>query len=576
MTDDLSVQRAAEAIRQAFDRYHTTFKEMTRRSQVRFEQCDWPGAQRDAKERLDLYKQVVNGIVAEVHTILPDRTQDEEIWKQMKRCYSEIIAGRDDLELAETFFNSVTRRIFTTVGVNPDIEYVDSDFEVPLPGADSPIYRTYLPHGATSQTIEQLLRDLHFQVGYEDLAGDAAAVAARLEAGLERVWGAAAWDRLEILKSIFYRNKGAYIVGRIRKGEELLPFVLPLVNRERGILVDAVLLDSNDVSIVFSFARSYFHVEVGRPRELIHFLKSIMPLKPIAELYISIGYHKHGKTELYRDLLRHLRNSNDQFVIARGEKGMVMVAFTLPSYPVVFKVIKDHFDYPKSTTRERVMEKYSLVFMHDRVGRLVDAQEFEYLEFERERFSPELLAELQELAANSVRIENNHVVVKHLYSERRLIPLNIYLKEAPEEQAHDAVIDYGNAVKDLAATNIFPGDVFLKNFGVTRHGRVVFYDYDELCLLTECKFRRIPQARTFEDEFAAEPWFHVDVQDVFPQEFASFIGLSGSLRETFMAHHGDLCDVEFWRQMQGRQRGGEIVDIFPYRPSIRLQRDGTG
>lgn len=576
MTDDLSVQRAAEAIRQAFDRYHTTFKEMTRRSQMRFEQCDWLGAQRDAKERLDLYKQVVNGIVAEVQTILPDRTQDEEIWKQMKRCYSEIIAGRDDLELAETFFNSVTRRIFTTVGVNPDLEYVDSDFEVPLPGADSPIYRTYLPHGATSQTIEQLLRDFQFQVGYENLAGDAAAVAARLEAQLERVWGAAAWDRLEILKSLFYRNKGAYIVGRIRKGGELLPFVLPLVNRERGILVDAVLLDSNDASIVFSFARSYFHVEVGRPRELIHFLKSIMPLKPIAELYISIGYHKHGKTELYRDFLRHLRNSDDQFVIARGEKGMVMVAFTLPSYPVVFKVIKDRFDYPKSTTRERVMEKYSLVFKHDRVGRLVDAQEFEYLEFERERFSPELLAELQEMAANSVRIENNHVVVKHLYTERRLIPLNIYLKEAPEEQAHDAVIDYGNAIKDLAATNIFPGDVFLKNFGVTRHGRVVFYDYDELCLLTECKFRRIPQARSFEDEFAAEPWFHVDVQDVFPQEFASFIGLSGGLRETFMAHHGDLCDVEFWRQMQGRQRAGEIVDIFPYRPSIRLRRDGTG
>ncbi len=570
-----AVHNCAEAIFAAFERYDKAFKEITRRSQYRFEQRDWHGVQCDAKERLDLYERMINEIADETCTILSDKPQDEEIWKQMKNYYANLIEGRIDFEVAETFYNSVTHRILTLNGVNPDTEYMRSRYEAPLPQSGAPIYRTYYPHGTTAQVVENILRDCQFRVDFADLALDAKLAAKKIEARLWKKWHRPTWNRIEVLKSIFYRGKGAYLVGRIWKHDSIVPLTLALLNTENGIIVDAVLMRSNEVSVVFSFARSYFHVDAERPRETFQFLKSILPLKRVAELYITIGHNKHGRREIYHDLLRHLRSPQDKFIIAPGIKGMVMIVFTLPSFPMVFKVIKDRFDYPKSTTRDRVIAKYHLVFQHDRVGRLVDAQEFDDVKLKKIHFSEELLDELQRVASKSVSIEGEDLIIKHLYAERRLTPLDIYIQEAPAELAQEAVNEYGKAIKELAAVNIFPGDVFLKNFGVTRNGRVVFYDYDELMLLTDCNFRKIPQARSFEDEFSAETWFHVAEEDVFPEEFTNFVGLYGPLRDVFFERHEDLCGVDFWRQMQERQRAGEIVDIFPYKQRRRLQRDGA-
>jgi isocitrate dehydrogenase kinase/phosphatase len=309
---------------------------------------------------------------------------------------------------------------------------------------------------------------------------------------------------------------------------------------------------------------------VRRPRDLVRFLKSIMPRKPVAELYIAIGYNKHGKTELYRDLVRHIEESSDEFIIAPGDRGMVMSVFTLPSFDVVFKVIRDRFAYPKTASRRDVIGRYQLVFKHDRAGRLADVQEFEHLTFPRARFSESLLSELAGEAADSVTIGPRAVEIKHLYVERRMIPLNLYIREAPLRAARDAVIDYGQAVRDLAATNIFPGDMLLKNFGVTRHGRVVFYDYDELCLVTDCHFREIPRAADESEEFGSEPWFYVGPDDIFPEEFLNFMGLGGELREAFLKAHGELLTPRYWNQIQQRHRAGELLDIIPYTCQRRL------
>ena len=335
-------------------------------------------------------------------------------------------------------------------------------------------------------------------------------------------------------------------------------------------MVDAALTTEDEVSIVFSFTHSYFHVDADRPHDVIQFLKSIMPLKRVAELYIALGYNKHGKTELYRDLLRHLERSTDKFKIAPGDRGMVMVVFTLPSYDVVFKVIRDKIPFPKTTTRADVLKKYQLVFDHDRAGRLADAQEFEHLAFDRNRFSDALLAELMDTASDSVAVRDSQVLIRHLYTQRRMTPLNLYLRDATEATALDAAREYGQAIKDLAATNIFPGDLLLKNFGVTRHGRVAFYDYDELCLLTDCNFRDMPRARDLEEELAAEPWFYVGDEDLFPEEFLTFMGLQGTVREVFLEAHRDLLSPDFWRRMQERHAAGEVLDIFPYRQGRRL------
>jgi len=561
----------AQAILNAFIVFHDGFKAITRRAKVRFEQRDWAGMQHDALERLELREKIVNAAVAELKGIVGERARYKAVWVWMKSYYSSLVTGRPDRELAETFFNSVTRRIFNTVGVDPEIEYVSFNFDAPLAQPQTSIFKVYYRRSTIPALVKEILQDYPFEVAYACLDHHCHLVGVEIDTHLRDVFGhRPVIDVAEMITSVFYRGKTAYLVGRLRIGSQIIPLALALLNTGEGIVIDAVLLTDDDLSILFSFTRAYFHVEVAEPRALVTFLKSIIPLKRIAELYISIGYYKHGKTELYRDFMAHLAQSSDCFEIAKGERGMVMLVFTLPSYDIVFKVIKDRFSQPKKTTRQKVMDRYQLVFKHDRAGRLVDTQEFEHLTFDKARFSPALLNELAQAAANSVIIEANTVVIKHLYSERRLTPLNLYLQTATPAAAREAVIDCGKCIKDLAATNIFPGDFLLKNFGVTRHHRVVFYDYDELCFVTDCTFRKIPPAASFYDDFEAQPWFFADENDIFPEEFKTFLGLSKGLLEIFSEYHADLFELEFWQTMQARHRANEVIDIFPYNLSKRL------
>lgn len=559
------VLSGAAAIFDAFDSYRTQFRIITRRAQMRFENRDWRGMQADAMERLELYQQTAAPAASAISGLLGPTSREKETWAGMKAAYSERIAHRRDRELAETFFNSVTRRTFTTVGVDAQVEFVDSDFVNPPPTAESAVFQLYPGNSDPVSLFDRILADFPFRAGYTNRRGDAERVARQVR---QRVPGAV--ESVEMIRSAFFRGKGAYLIGRMSIDGHKTPLALCLLHTTWGIGVDAVLLTEDEISILFSFTRSYFHLQIDHPFELVQFLKKIMPRKPLSELYTSVGFNKHGKTELYRELLHHLAATEDRFEIAPGARGMVMTVFTLPSFEVVFKIIKDRFDEPKKTSRREVMEKYRLVFEHDRAGRLVDAQEFEFLKFDRSRFSPALLEELQRTALETVSVEETHVVIRHLYTERRVTPLDVYLQHAGPEATHAAVMDYGNAIKDLARANIFTGDVLSKNFGVTRHGRVVSYDYDELCLLTDCNFRTLPVARNEEEELSGEPWFYVSENDYFPEEFESFFGLTGPRREAFRERHADLFRVEFWRQIQERIRSGELIHIFPYPETLRL------
>jgi isocitrate dehydrogenase kinase/phosphatase len=356
----------------------------------------------------------------------------------------------------------------------------------------------------------------------------------------------------------------AYLVGRISGKGWMLPFVLALKNTESGVLIDAIMMDESSVSILFSFTRSYFHCDLPHVGQAVVFLKTILPRKPVSELYTVLGRAKQGKTERYRELFRHLQQSTDQFVHAPGDRGLVMICFTLPSFDVVFKIIRDRFAYPKNVLREEVLKKYELVFKHDRAGRLVDAQEFKRLQFPTARFSDEVIAELKSEAAGTVRFEDDQLVIGHMYIERRMTPLNLYIRNASREDAERAVLDYGQCIRDLAVTNIFAGDLLLKNFGVTRHGRVIFYDYDELCAVTDCRFRDVPQAQNEEDEMRAEAWFHVNENDVFPETFMQFLGFDPQLKEAFLKVHGEIMTADWWRGIQARLTEGEVLEVLPY------------
>ncbi len=556
-------------IERAYEAYLQQFREITGRAALRQQRHDWRGVQQDARDRLDLHGAFVTRAIAELRGEPGAAGRSKTVWSEAKRAYAEAVGVRSDYELAQTFFNSVTRRLFSTVGVDPAVEFTDTDLDRPRPPSSRPACTAYPPRASTAALVADLLGTR--RVANRPITFDAERIAAVIDTRRAQAWDGQPIEGVDLLDPVFYRNKGAYLIGRIRDGGRLLPLVIALVSEDDRVVVDAVLLTEDEASIVFSFTRSYFHVEVDAPHDLIMFLKSIMPAKRVAELYIALGYNRHGKAELFRDLTHHLACSTDRFEFAPGDRGMVMVVFTLPSYDVVFKVIRDRFAYPKQTTRRQVLERYELVFRHDRAGRLVDAQEFEHLAFPRHRFADDLLAELQEETADTVTTDGDRVVIRHLYIERRVRPLNLYLREADAAAARAVVLDFGQTIKDLAATNIFPGDVLLKNFGVTRHGRVIFYDYDELTPLTDCNFRRIPAPRTHEEEMAAEPWFYVGPHDMFPEEFLPFLGLHGELRDIFLKAHADLFDPDFWTRLQALHRAGEIVDIFPYEEGRRLR-----
>ncbi|TAL29798.1 MAG: bifunctional isocitrate dehydrogenase kinase/phosphatase [Spirochaetes bacterium] len=562
----------AERIHEGFLAFQNEFRAITARAAERFARRDWHGVQRDSVERLDLYRKIVDGVVADTREALGGTAMTAAVWAQMKAAYSRLIAGAGDFELAETFFNSITRRIFATVGVDRAREFIDSDFNLPPARSSVPFYHVLAGVDSTAGLVRAVLGLYDLGAPYQNIDDDVMFAARSIDAQLGAA-GLGGIESVETLKSVFYRNKGAYIVGRAWSGEQVIPLVFALRHPREGVTIDAALTQADDASIVFSFTRSYFSVTVENPHEVIEFLRSIMPQKRVAELYISIGYNKHGKTELYRELLRYLESTSELFEIAPGERGMVMMVFALPSFDVVFKIIRDRFAYPKTATRREVMDKYALVFKHDRAGRMVDAQEFEHLLFDRARFREDLLQELLDSCTGSVTVEGDRIAIRHLYTERRMTPLNLYLRDANPAAARAAIIDYGQAVKDLAASNIFPGDMLLKNFGVTRHGRVVFYDYDELGLLTEYSFRAIPRSDRYEDEMSAEPWFHVGENDIFPEEFIRFFGLRPDLKEVFLQAHEDLLSAEFWKSTQQRIRAGEILDVFPYPYSRRLHRD---
>ena len=563
--NDLATESARNIV-DAFGFYNAEFRVITRRAPVRFDTQDWKGSQRDAVARIELYDRFVTQTIAELRLRLGDRALDRSLWARIRNEFAAQIEGLPDNEFTKTFFSSITRQLFGTVGVAPEIEFVATELD-PLANVRTTAgTTTYANRGSLELLIEDLLGDLRFRSAWKDLDNSVALVTTEIAAYLGKANERRSVTQIEVLRPVFYQFTRAYIVGRITGRDFQLPLVIALKNTDRGVLVDAVMLTEDAVSVVFGFARTYLHADIDRVAEAVLFLKSMIPRKPVSELFTVLGRAKQGKTERYRELMRHLAHTKDQFVHAAGERGLVMVCFTLPSYDVVFKIIRDHFAYPKNILREDVEAKYRLVFKHDRVGRLVDAQEFKRLRFPRALFAKELLEELFSETASTVHADGDDLIFDHMYIERRMTPLNIYLRTATPEAAEQAVLDYGQCIRDLAYTNIFAGDLLLKNFGVTRHGRVIFYDYDELCQVTDCRFRDLPQATNYEDEMRDEAWFYVADNDVFPETFIKFLAFDDAQRDAFLRVHGDILTAHFWRSVQERLNEGHVLEVVPYSP----------
>jgi isocitrate dehydrogenase kinase/phosphatase len=559
-----TVEDCARLIVEAFEHYNAEFRAVTRRAPGRFDARDWHGSQRDAVERIGLYARYVDTTLAALKLRLGSDAQSRGLWSAIKTEFARQLADTPDAEFRKTLFNSITRRQFGTVGVAAELEFVALDLDPLASVRDQVVTTLYSNRGSLELLFEEVLADFRCKCPWRDFDRSVAQVAQTVKRQCENINERRAVTRVEVIRPVFYQMTRAYLVGRIHGRDWHMPLVVALKNTERGVLVDAVMTAESDVSVLFSFTRSYFHVDLERVGEAVLFLKRLVPKKPVSELFTVLGRAHQGKTERYRELFRHLATTESQFVHAPGERGLVMVVFTLPSFDVVFKLIRDVFPAQKNIARADVLRKYDFVFKHDRAGRLVDAQEFKRLRFPRNRFSPQLLAELRAETAGTVHLDGEDLIIDHCYVERRMTPLNLYLRDVDREHAEQAVLDYGQAIRDLAATNIFAGDLLLKNFGVTRHGRVIFYDYDELCLVTDCRFREQPEAPSYEDEMRAETWYYVADNDVFPETFINFLGFDADLREVFLRAHGEILTASWWRGVQARIAADEMLEVLPY------------
>ena len=566
-------QAIAQALIEGFNKHYRIFRETSRRAKESFEAADWQGQLDAVRERVQFYDERVDEAVQRLRQEFDADSLDDATWQQVKLHYIGMLIRHKQPELAETFFNSVCCKILHRTYYNNDYIFARPAIATEYIESFPPVYSSYYPRDeGLRATVRRIVEDFDWQRPFEDLDRDVDHVL-RATVHYLGAWPAMEVNcQIQVLYSAFYRNKTAYIIGKAINGYQETPFALAVRHNAAGMLyIDAIILDPWRISVLFSLSRAYFLADMEVPSGYVHFLRSIMPNKPRSELYTMLGLGKQGKTMFFRDLVAHLRHSNDRFIVAPGIRGMVMLVFTLPSYPYVFKIIKDVFGSSKNMDRATVKRKYLMVKQVDRVGRMADTLEYSNAALPLARFDPELLKELAQQAPSSFEVEGDSVIIKHLYIERRMTPLNIYLEKATDDEVEHAVREYGNAIRELAIANIFPGDMLWKNFGVTRYGRVVFYDYDEIEFMTDMNFRRIPPAPYPEMELSGEPWYSAGPMDVFPEEFATFLLGSPRVRKAFLKHHRDLLEPGFWQQAQETIRSGYVEDFFPYPQEIRFR-----
>jgi isocitrate dehydrogenase kinase/phosphatase len=553
----------------SFDKSYRWFSRITRGGQQRFEQGLWQEALDATKERINIYEKSLADTVTQIYHKVSVHQTDREFWQELKIAYTKLLDGHPQFELAETFYNSVIGRIFRHKNIDNSIMFILPS-RCFLPGQDrAKIVFSYDTNATVQEMYEAIFENYRFNMPFEDKARDLAHLEQALRQKLTNEQLASV-TAVEMLRSVFYRGKAAYIVGRICMPNKTLPFVIALqTSEQQELFVDALLTDRKELSIIFGFARSYFMADSDHPSEVVAFLHQLLPNKKLFELYMALGHYKHGKTEFYRNFLNHLANSHDKFEAAPGIRGLVMMVFHLPSYGVVFKIIKDEFADSKKITRGHVKNRYRLVKTSDRVGRMADTHEYVNFRFPKHRFSPQLLDELLQTCAASIEVTDDEIIIKHLYIERKMTPLNIYLQqETDEEKIRNAIDELGLCIKQIAMANIFPGDMLHKNFGMTKHGRVIFYDYDEVCLMQERNFRALPKS---DDPYAIDT-LSVGPNDVFPEQFEHFIVGKKQFKNILKELHGDLMTPEYWQKVQKLTAKGEIQNFTPYAASRRFPR----
>lgn len=561
----------AKRILGGFNQHYENINSASIQAKEYFEKRQWDLIEKESKLRLNYYDEQVGLYCSELKSELEQKERIPGFWRSVKRYYVHLISEHKQPELAETFFNSVFCHLFERSFYNNQYIFTKPCVSINYIDMDEPVIDSYIVRDSNLEDVfSQILQSYSFAGGFEDLSRDVKRLTEQLYDQFDHIHEEL--FEIQAINSSFIRGKGAYIVANIITGlHSNRPILIALLNEEnRGIFVDSLVTDLRSISSIFSFSRSYFFIDTEYPSAIVEYLRTAIPGKTRADLYSLIGLHKHGKTLLYRHFLKYSKITKEKLIIAPGIKGMVMSVFTFPMFPFVFKMINDRFMPPKTGTRKMVQDKYYFVKNHVRIGRLADTWEFSDVAFPLSDIDDALLEDLKTKAPSNIEIEDDLLIIKHMYIENKMTPLNIYLESATEEQQCHIINDYGLAIDELINSNIFPGDMLTKNFGVTRQNRVVFYDYDEITLMSKPNFRKIPEAKTHEQEMASEPWYYVGDDDVFPEEFRYFMFPSPSMKAIFNQNYSKLLDADYWTSIQERIDQEGVMDYYPYGQEKRM------
>ena len=571
--------KLARSVFAGFEAMFSQFLNITLGAQSRFEQRQYHSVQSAMRERLQVYEREVKNVSEAVRVIAYAELTCPQTWQLAKNIYGDMVQNHENKPIAHTFFNSTFGAIWDDKKIRTVPLFVlKAKYRSEPRSYESLVSRVSLNNGFNN-AVKTLITNQVFRVPFSHLELDVATLQSTLMQGAKQqckqVYELINLNDgyIEYANSLFFRNKACYLIGRcIAKNGDNMPFAIAILNTDEGLKLDAVMMGADQLSLLFGFARTYFMVDTDKPARYVDYLSVLMPHKQRFELFNAIGFIKHAKTEFYRYKVDTTKNSpaNFKYVTAPGTPGMVMLVFTIEGLDYVYKVIKDKFSAPKTATKAQVIDKYNFVKQADRVGRLVDTHEFRYLAFDLSRFSDELLEQMKNQIGSSMVISGKALILKHVYVERKMTPLNLYINQCDNKTLESVMHDYGKAIKELAGANIFPGDMLMKNFGVTRWGRVVFYDFDEICPLTDCNFRDVPQTQNALEELSSNSYFDIAENDIFPSQFKVFFSANDIAFNYFNNEHSNLFLATFWQDCQQQVHNGYLPDVYPYKQSWRF------
>ena len=567
---------AARWILAEFDAYYVESRSIPNLAKSAFEQRD-PAMSLDLSlRRLSVYSVSAHALARRLRAALPEVAEDETFWARLEARYLALIEGRYESDLAFAYIHSARRMVYE--GMWKPVEYMFLHHREPASERSAAVRIDFsIARGADlAVLVDRVLAVPRFERRWRDRAGDVRRVAERLQSIFSG--GARRPVEIQMTDAGFYRNRGAYIVGRIVFDDSSAsPLILALLNHDVGIYVQAVLAGEADAHNLFSSTLANFHVTNSHYHELAAFLHTVMPTRRLGLHYSTIGFNHVGKVAVMHELREELATHREVFITAVGFRGSVAIGFAAPSSDYNLKVIRDvptdQYKWGEFPGIGAVLDKYRRVHEIDRTGSMLDNIIYYNLELDSAWFEADLLAELLRDAGESVSLRDDAVILKHLIVQRRVRPLPVFLQDATPEEAREVIVNLGHCIKNNAAANVFNKDLDARNYGVSRFQKVYLFDYDALEPLTRVKVRS--NAGRFDGEDDVPDWFYEDGVIFLPEEIESGFRIHDrGMRRLFRDVHGDLLTTGYWERLQHDLDRGQVPSIRLYPEQRKLDHPG--